>query len=115
MLRSPPRSTLFPYTTLFRSSQTRKGTPVTVRADIGVVERRWTDHARASDAGRDQDSSASGVRQFSSKRASGAGAQASGGTSGSGGRDGRRGNEPAGRQGTPASAARAKGAVGEGS
>src|SRR5947208_9399599 len=82
MLRSPPRSTLFPYTTLFRSSQTRKGTPGTVRADIGVVERRWTDHARASDAGRDQDSSASGVRQFSSKRASGAGAQASGGTSG---------------------------------
>src|SRR5256885_4543279 len=38
MIRRPPRSTLFPYTTLFRSACTR------VRSDIGIdvaAERYW--------------------------------------------------------------------------
>src|SRR5688572_32630163 len=30
MIRRPPRSTLFPYTTLFRSQSTRKESPVSV-------------------------------------------------------------------------------------
>src|SRR5438034_2304631 len=37
MLRRPPRSTLFPYTTLFRSSETRKTFAVTILND-GLVE-----------------------------------------------------------------------------
>src|SRR3712207_8920008 len=49
MIRRPPRSTLFPYTTLFRSHRSRKtpGTPTAVRtADRPVVltygcRRRW--------------------------------------------------------------------------
>src|SRR2546426_4682705 len=36
MIRRPPRSTLFPYTTLFRSDHGR-------RRDLGTVE-RWVDH-----------------------------------------------------------------------
>src|SRR5438132_4684240 len=42
MIRRPPRSTLFPYTTLFRSSWTRKlACPSQVRrgADAGVARR----------------------------------------------------------------------------
>src|SRR2546422_6840197 len=37
MIRRPPRSTLFPYTTLFRSVRSRRGEP---RADLGSAERR---------------------------------------------------------------------------
>src|SRR5438876_8428019 len=37
MLRPPPRSTLFPYTTLFRSNAVRHGHPSSVV--IGLVER----------------------------------------------------------------------------
>src|SRR5256885_12717162 len=33
MIRRPPRSTLFPYTTLFRSVPTRSGENMSVRAD----------------------------------------------------------------------------------
>src|SRR5260221_6373550 len=37
MIRRPPRSTLFPYTTLFRSHPSRRGTP---RASRGCAVRR---------------------------------------------------------------------------
>src|SRR5256885_2575557 len=42
MIRRPPRSTLFPYTTLFRSSSTVSypGTSFSVRTDIDKVMRR---------------------------------------------------------------------------
>src|SRR5256885_10008429 len=36
MIRRPPRSTLFPYTTLFRSAQDEDQTSVEVEADEGV-------------------------------------------------------------------------------
>src|SRR2546430_13665094 len=35
MIRRPPRSTLFPYTTLFRSTQSRSGVLVAIDAKIG--------------------------------------------------------------------------------
>src|SRR3989442_6157014 len=38
MIRRPPRSTLFPYTTLFRSSSTREDPPPTPNRASG---RRW--------------------------------------------------------------------------
>src|SRR3712207_6910259 len=39
MIRRPPRSTLFPYTTLFRSSRVIEAT---IRGQLGgSVERRW--------------------------------------------------------------------------
>src|SRR2546422_4044387 len=34
MIRRPPRSTLFPYTTLFRSQQPVAGQPVTISAKV---------------------------------------------------------------------------------
>src|SRR2546430_8980800 len=37
MIRRPPRSTLFPYTTLFRSSQPRKKASSTVIADSTIT------------------------------------------------------------------------------
>src|SRR5256885_5241683 len=40
MIRRPPRSTLFPYTTLFRSRNPRSGT------DAGSAERRRQNHRR---------------------------------------------------------------------
>src|SRR5258707_3810844 len=42
MIRRPPRSTLFPYTTLFRSRDVLLGAERTARADVnrGVVDRR---------------------------------------------------------------------------
>src|SRR2546429_2957172 len=42
MIRRPPRSTLFPYTTLFRSSPTRSGTsPGGGDAGAGSPSRSW--------------------------------------------------------------------------
>src|SRR5438874_8775325 len=41
MIRRPPRSTLFPYTTLFRSRDFAKDSPVTVlfeRGQVGTIE-----------------------------------------------------------------------------
>src|SRR5256885_3953434 len=35
MIRRPPRSTLFPYTTLFRSEQSERGEPTTRTLDAG--------------------------------------------------------------------------------
>src|SRR3712207_7400695 len=35
MIRRPPRSTLFPYTTLFRSDQAAKAAPRGARGDLG--------------------------------------------------------------------------------
>src|SRR5258707_15559750 len=43
MIRRPPRSTLFPYTTLFRSPQGRRGRVV-------QEDRHLSDHARARPA-----------------------------------------------------------------
>src|SRR5262245_63781962 len=41
MLRRPPRSTLFPYTTLFRSPVVRRGRPLAARpSDAGGGRRR---------------------------------------------------------------------------
>src|SRR5260370_26977792 len=39
MIRRPPRSTLFPYTTLFRSSPTSSARPALVRAMMGPRSR----------------------------------------------------------------------------
>src|SRR2546422_10427670 len=36
MIRRPPRSTLFPYTTLFRSAETRDGRPISTEADRAI-------------------------------------------------------------------------------
>src|SRR3712207_7064962 len=48
MIRRPPRSTLFPYTTLFRSAPDRRGRKLdTVARGITKVERAaaaWPDH-----------------------------------------------------------------------
>src|SRR2546421_7184466 len=40
MIRRPPRSTLFPYTTLFRSDNQRVAGGVDVRARLDVVDHR---------------------------------------------------------------------------
>src|SRR5205823_11561816 len=36
MIRRPPRSTLFPYTTLFRSSRMARSSPVSAQPDLPV-------------------------------------------------------------------------------
>src|SRR2546427_6085636 len=41
MIRRPPRSTLFPYTTLFRSDPGRSGMDVGHDREPETVERRW--------------------------------------------------------------------------
>src|SRR3989441_13082108 len=41
MIRRPPRSTLFPYTTLFRSVLTQLGEQVTTRADAAAVREHY--------------------------------------------------------------------------
>src|SRR2546422_3831318 len=43
MIRRPPRSTLFPYTTLFRSLKQRVGVVIGA-ADVGVCHRRREHH-----------------------------------------------------------------------
>src|SRR5256885_8586906 len=46
MIRRPPRSTLFPYTTLFRSAQTAKG-DLRKRMERNYVWNRWCSQHRA--------------------------------------------------------------------
>src|SRR5438132_4781719 len=41
MIRRPPRSTLFPYTTLFRSVDIDAVRELIVKADLGRLHRRW--------------------------------------------------------------------------
>src|SRR5256885_11345986 len=47
MIRRPPRSTLFPYTTLFRSSTGRRGVSQRVRADAHGPARLAVGHPAA--------------------------------------------------------------------
>src|SRR5256885_15729584 len=48
MIRRPPRSTLFPYTTLFRSSLRNESTIACVRIDMSNSARAFTVPAMAS-------------------------------------------------------------------
>src|SRR5688572_33061954 len=48
MIRRPPRSTLFPYTTLFRSMGFAMGTACRRRATPGMDWRGWIDGARST-------------------------------------------------------------------
>src|SRR2546426_6039767 len=41
MIRRPPRSTLFPYTTLFRSEEVQGRTPEAAAGDDGALPRAW--------------------------------------------------------------------------
>src|SRR5256885_10812213 len=43
MIRRPPRSTLFPYTTLFRSSLGKRVVQAIATGPISVADDRWTD------------------------------------------------------------------------
>src|SRR3712207_8860343 len=49
MIRRPPRSTLFPYTTLFRSSGKSTGQRVAHRDQLGVRLRQLCDRIRSGD------------------------------------------------------------------
>src|SRR5690348_18090111 len=51
MIRRPPRSTLFPYTTLFRSVMYRRHTGLVARARHGMVERPRPDISSRSAGG----------------------------------------------------------------
>src|SRR3712207_7054975 len=54
MIRRPPRSTLFPYTTLFRSRAVSDGLGPFEEANAGVEEaRRWDRHGEQNVAGLD--------------------------------------------------------------
>src|SRR5438876_6864158 len=53
MLRHPPRSTLFPYTTLFRSIPVRDGAPRDQREEHGVIPARGLGLFLALDARED--------------------------------------------------------------
>src|SRR5688572_31314634 len=44
MIRRPPRSTLFPYTTLFRSEDRRRGSPTTLSSSEGRTQGVPTTH-----------------------------------------------------------------------
>src|SRR2546426_6151402 len=48
MIRRPPRSTLFPYTTLFRSPASPRG-GASAAGTLGAVARARVDHPRSSD------------------------------------------------------------------
>src|SRR2546423_10593936 len=50
MIRRPPRSTLFPYTTLFRSAYLLAGTPAAFSVPAGGADSSW--HVRQLAAGR---------------------------------------------------------------
>src|SRR2546422_3040018 len=54
MIRRPPRSTLFPYTTLFRSRRTggRRARPARVRRDRSAVRRARVSRELAAPQGR---------------------------------------------------------------
>src|SRR5687767_15985749 len=51
MIRRPPRSTLFPYTTLFRSDFSRPA-PVTSRDELGVLTESFNSMTRQLDEAR---------------------------------------------------------------
>src|SRR3989442_14610049 len=51
MIRRPPRSTLFPYTTLFRSHQLAPRTEVRVRVDLLLLDAGGPDGRRLIDQG----------------------------------------------------------------
>src|SRR3712207_7075153 len=48
MIRRPPRSTLFPYTTLFRSDIRRRGAPRRELGPLGPDRRRGKEHERTA-------------------------------------------------------------------
>src|SRR5258708_22030690 len=51
MIRRPPRSTLFPYTTLFRSWRDRQPQPDNRRRNAAAVHRQcWSDAARRGES-----------------------------------------------------------------
>src|SRR2546422_3350533 len=56
MIRRPPRSTLFPYTTLFRSLQQRRNRGMGAVLRLARIRRRGTGHARAVRVRRDRKS-----------------------------------------------------------
>src|SRR2546425_1539585 len=45
MIRRPPRSTLFPYTTLFRSDRGRQGAGAGALLEVGVLDRAGAEAA----------------------------------------------------------------------
>src|SRR3712207_7805539 len=49
MIRRPPRSTLFPYTTLFRSERGERVVGVQVEAEVGGVDRHAADRLAAEE------------------------------------------------------------------
>src|SRR5687767_15231240 len=57
MIRRPPRSTLFPYTTLFRSSTRRRNAArAATPRGIATMRRGWNEHPRGqSRAGRSEE------------------------------------------------------------
>src|SRR5437016_10991268 len=60
MIRRPPRSTLFPYTTLFRSTQTQTGTPPTpCPRHCSLRRQQRREHSLRSPAGAGRDTSRS--------------------------------------------------------
>src|SRR3712207_9087270 len=52
MIRRPPRSTLFPYTTLFRSLSAAVGDRKLLRATFYIVEKQETDETQGSASAR---------------------------------------------------------------
>src|SRR2546430_5031474 len=55
MIRRPPRSTLFPYTTLFRSEAQGRGRGQEPRRGIGPFHREGARRARLEDRGRSEE------------------------------------------------------------
>src|SRR2546430_12030188 len=51
MIRRPPRSTLFPYTTLFRSNHQRPARRCPRRSDVDVRGRSWREASISWDEG----------------------------------------------------------------
>src|SRR5260370_31915576 len=54
MIRRPPRSTLFPYTTLFRSEQQRRGVGEQQRRGVGEQQRRGVGEQQRRGVGEQQ-------------------------------------------------------------
>src|SRR3712207_7640316 len=55
MIRRPPRSTLFPYTTLFRSGDDREPAAALARAPVGVDDHRQAGRVDEADAAEVED------------------------------------------------------------
>src|SRR3712207_6953959 len=62
MIRRPPRSTLFPYTTLFRSMQVRQGWRCSARGSARRASRRQRSEPSRCPANAGQDPEAADVR-----------------------------------------------------